>query len=255
MSDARRRFDPSELDLGADPEGAELLATARDLESYASRGYVAPTVGFEDRVMAAIAAEPMPRPAGRGLLATARDAWAIAFGPGRPVVLRAQAFAMLLALALAVGSVGAVAVVGAARLLSQGPTPPTLPSPTPTPGPSMTPSPTPSPSIDVSPTPTPAPTTSPRDTAEPSATDDHGGGSGGAEAGREAAPGVEAEAMTPVTRVARAAPTTPAIPARRVAPAATTRAVARADRDPDPGVTTAQGAAPATMTEARPGSL
>ena len=155
MSDARRRFDPSELDLGADPEAAELLATARDLESYASSGYVAPTVGFEDRVMAAIAAEPMPRPAGRGLLATARDAWAIAFGPGRPVVLRAQAFAMLLALALAVGSVGAVAVVGAARLLSQGPTPPTLPSPTPTPGPSMTPSPTPSPSIDVSPTPTP----------------------------------------------------------------------------------------------------
>ena len=38
MSDARRRFDPSELDLGADPEGAELLATARDLESYASSG-------------------------------------------------------------------------------------------------------------------------------------------------------------------------------------------------------------------------
>ena len=94
MSDTRRRFDPSELDLDLDPEAAELVATARDLESYASTGLVTPTVGFEDRVMAAIADEPMPRPAGRGLIATARDAWAIAFGPGRPVLLRAQAFAM-----------------------------------------------------------------------------------------------------------------------------------------------------------------
>ena len=72
-------------------------------------------------------------PAGRGLLATARDAWAIAFGPGRPVLLRAQAFAMLLALALAVGSVGAAAVVGAARLLSREPTPPTVPTQSATP--------------------------------------------------------------------------------------------------------------------------
>ena len=149
--------------------------------------------------MAAIAAEPMPRPAGRGLLATARDAWAIAFGPGRPVVLRAQAFAMLLALALAVGSVGAVAVVGAARLLSQGPTPPTLPSPTPTPGPSHDPI---ADAVTVhrrqsdarrprrprrraTPPSPPRPTTTVAGPAE-------------AEAGRAAAPGVEAAAMTPV---------------------------------------------------------
>jgi hypothetical protein len=178
MSDTRRRFDPSELDLGAEPEAAELLATARDLESYASTGPVTPTVGFEDRVMAAIADEPMPRPAGRGFLVTVRDAWAIAFGPGRPVVMRAQAFAMLLALALAVGSVGTVAIVGAARLLGQEPPPPTVPSPAPTPTPSIAPTPTPSPSVSPTPTPSVAPTASPSETTEPSGTDDHGGGGG-----------------------------------------------------------------------------
>ena len=120
MSDPRSRFHPSELDLELDSESAELLATARDLETYAATGLAGPSVGFEDRVMAAIADEPMPRPAGRGLLATARDAWAIAFGSGRPLALRAQAFAMLLALAVAVGSVGSVAVIGASRLLGAG---------------------------------------------------------------------------------------------------------------------------------------
>ncbi|HEX7345562.1 MAG TPA: hypothetical protein VF253_02140 [Candidatus Limnocylindrales bacterium] len=176
-----RRFDPAEIDVELGPEGAELLATARDLESYAATGLAAPTVGFEDRVMAAIADEPMPRPAGRGFVATVRDAWAIAFGPGRPVAIRAQAFAMLLALAVAAGSVGSVAVVGAARLLGdQGPAPPTVPSPSPspTPSPSIV-SPTPSPSISPSPTPPPSPSASPveTETPEPSGTDDHGGGS------------------------------------------------------------------------------
>jgi hypothetical protein len=176
MSDAQRRFDPSELDLHGDPEGAELLATARDPESYASTAAVAPSVGFEDRVMAAIADEPMPRAAGRGFLAAVRDAWAIAFGPGRPMALRAQAFAMLLALALAVGSVGTVAVVGAARLLGQETPPPTVPTPAPTP--SVVPSPTPSPSVSPMPTPSVARTASPTETVEPSGTDDHGGGGG-----------------------------------------------------------------------------
>jgi uncharacterized membrane protein YgcG len=174
-----RRFDPAEIDVELGPEGAELLATARDLESYAATGLAAPTVRFEDRVMAAIADEPMPRPAGRGFLATVRDAWAIAFGPGRPVAVRAQAFAMLLALAVAVGSVGSVAVVGAARLLGdQGPVPPTVPSPapSPTPSPSIV---SPSPSISPSPTPPPSLSASPveTETPEPTGTDDHGGGS------------------------------------------------------------------------------
>ena len=172
-----RRFHPAELDIELGPESAELLATARDLEAYAATGLAAPTVGFEDRVMAAIADEPMPRRAG-GFIATVRDAWAIAFGPGRPIALRAQAFAMLLALAVAVGSVGSVAVVGAARLLGdQGPIPPTVPTPSPTPSPTVV---TPSPSPSITPSPTPSPTASPveTETAEPSGTDDHGGGSG-----------------------------------------------------------------------------
>ena len=176
-----RRFHPAEVDVELGPESAELLATARDLEAYAATGLAAPTVGFEDRVMAAIADEPMPRRAGGGFITTIRDAWAIALGPGRPVALRAQAFAMLLALAVAVGSVGSVAVVGAARLLGdQGPVPPTVPSPspTPTPSPSVV---TPSPSPSISPSPTPSPSASPveTETAEPSGTDDHGGGGSG----------------------------------------------------------------------------
>jgi hypothetical protein len=181
MSDPRRRFHPAELDLEADAESAELLAIARDLEAFGGTGLTTPSVGFEDRVMAAIADEPMPRPSGRGFLATVRDAWAIAFGPGRPVLLRAQAFAMLLALALAVGSVGTVAVVGAARLLGQdGTPPPTVPTPSPLPSPSITPSPSPSPTPSVSPSPTPSasPSPSPTDTDEPSGSDDHGGGGG-----------------------------------------------------------------------------
>lgn len=176
-----RRFQPSEIDVDLGPEGVELSAIARDLESYAATGLTAPTVGFEDRVMAAIADEPMPRRAGRGFVATVRDAWAIAFGPGRPMALRAQAFAMLLALAVAVGSVGSVAVVGAARLLGdQGPVPPTVPSPSPspTPSPSIV-SPTPSPSISPSPTPSPSASPVETETAEPSGTDDHGGGGSG----------------------------------------------------------------------------
>jgi hypothetical protein len=174
----QRRFHPSELDVELGPESAELLATARDLESYAASGLAAPSVGFEDRVMAAVAAEPMPRRAGRGFIGAVRDAWAIAFGPDRPIALRAQAFAMLFALAVAVGSVSSVAVVGAARLLGdQGPVPPTVASPSPSPSPSPSISPSPSPSI--SPVPTPSPSVSPdeTETAEPSGTDD-GGGSG-----------------------------------------------------------------------------
>ena len=179
MSDPGR-FHPTELDLDLDAESAELLATARDLEAYAATGLTSPSVGFEDRVMAAIADEPMPRAAGRGFLATVRDAWTIAFAPGRSIALRAQALAMLLALAIAVGSVGTVAVVGAARLLGQPATPPTVPSPSPLPSPSVTPSPTPSPSTSPSPTPTPtlSPSASPDDSDEPAGTDDHGGGSG-----------------------------------------------------------------------------
>ena len=71
MSDFGRRFDASELgdDVVDNAAAAELLAVARDLETYARSDSVTPSVDFEDRVMAAIANEPPPRPMGsRGLL-------------------------------------------------------------------------------------------------------------------------------------------------------------------------------------------
>ena len=177
-----RRFHPAEIDLESDELTAGLLETARDLEAYAATGMAAPTVGFEDRVMAAIADEPMPRPArGLGFLATVREAWAVAFGPGRPLAMRAQALALLLVLAVAVGSVGSLAVVGASRLLGPAVPPPTTPSPAPSPSPLPSPV-TPSPTPSSSPTPTPRP--SPTETDEPSGTDDHGGsGSSGSGSG------------------------------------------------------------------------
>jgi uncharacterized membrane protein YgcG len=187
MNDPRGRFHPSELDIALDADSAELLATARDIEAYAHGTTVAPSVGFEDRVMAAIANEPMPRPSTRlGFVAFVRDAWAAAFGAGRPLAVRAQGLALLLLLAVAIGSVGSVVAVGAGRLLAQqGPTPsPVLPSPSP----SVSPSPSPSPSPTPTPTPTPSatPSATPTETAsrtatendEPSGTDDSGGGSG-----------------------------------------------------------------------------
>jgi hypothetical protein len=184
MSDPRR-FHPSELDITFDADSAELLATARDLEAYAHTGTIVPTADFEDRVMAAIADEPMPRPSTRrGFVAFVKDAWAAAFGAGRPLAVRAQGLALLLLLAVALGSVGSVVAVGAGRLLAQPA--PTLPPVLPSPSPSVSPSPSPSPSPSATPTPTPSPTASPTETArptatetdEPSGTDDSGGESG-----------------------------------------------------------------------------
>ena len=71
MSDFGRRFDASELgdDVVDNAAAAELLAVARDLETYARSDSVTLSGDFEDRVMAAIANEPPPRPMGsRGLL-------------------------------------------------------------------------------------------------------------------------------------------------------------------------------------------
>lgn len=174
-----RRFHPREIDLESDELTVGLLETARDLEAYAATGMAAPTVGFEDRVMAAIAVEPMPRPTrGRGFLATVRESWAVAFGAGRPLAMRAQALALLLMVALAVGSVGSVAVVGASRLLGPVITPPTTPSPAPSPLPSPSIAPSPSPIVSPTPSATTTPRPSPTETDEPSGTDDSGGSSG-----------------------------------------------------------------------------
>ncbi len=188
------RFDPSELLGGVDepPSEAELadaFAAARALEAHASADRIGPTEGFEDRVMAAIAAEPAPRvvlrpgPALRGgraaaFLVALRDAWAIATGQGRPIAVRAQALGFLLVVVLAAGSLGTVAAVGVGSLLSPRPTPAPSVQPITTPSQPAEPTPSPSPSLSPSATPplepgaSPAPTDEPTDTAEPSETPD-----------------------------------------------------------------------------------
>lgn len=188
MSDMGKRFDPSELDGGDAAELSGLLRTARDLEAFAASEHSMPSADFEDRVMAAIAAEPPPRAmlAG-GFITGIRNAWRLAWSGGRPMAVRAQAFALLLVVAVAVGSVGSLAAVGVARLLSpEIPPPSLLPNPSPSPSPSL-PSPSPSPSIPATPSPSPSlpsaspspsDTAEPTETAEPNGTDDHGGGSG-----------------------------------------------------------------------------
>ena len=188
MSEFGRRFDPSELADGEPGDGetaaAELLAVARDLEAFARSESVTPSVDFEDRVMAALADEPPPRPIGArgvlGLVALVRDAWRLAWTGGRPLAVRAQALAFVLLAAVALASVGAVTAVGVGRLLSEVAPPLSItPTPLPTPVPTMLPSPSPS----ISPTPSPTPTASPTEgtaepteTAEPTQTGGDGGG-------------------------------------------------------------------------------
>lgn len=182
------RFDPSELrdhrtSHQSEAELAGALAVARELEALASATGIRPTEGFEDRVMQAVATEPVPRvvvrPASavRGgrpaaFLLALRDAWGVATTGGRPIAIRAQALAFVALLLLAVGSLTTAGVVTVGGLLTHGSQAPSLqPAPTaiPTPaGPDATPSDDPS----VSPEPTlePGPTTSPEDTATPAPT-------------------------------------------------------------------------------------
>jgi hypothetical protein len=139
----REPFRPSELE-GADGIGTEALAAesrlARDLEAAASRsGVAAPSTGFADRVMAAVAAEPLPAPARaagsavrRGalaaLLVSIRDAFRVTFSGGFPALVRAQALAVVLIVAVVGGGAayGAAAAVG---ILDSSPPPPVQPSP------------------------------------------------------------------------------------------------------------------------------
>lgn len=182
MTDFRGRFDPAELDPDTDAELAGLLATARDLEAFARSEGAGPRADFEDRVMAAVALEPPPRPiAVGGLLASLRDAWRILWSGGRPIAVRAQALALVLLVAVALGSAGTVAGVGLARLLEpDGTPPPAVPSPSPSPSPTTAPRQTPSPTPTATPTATPTPTgdetPEPTETANPTKTTEPGGG-------------------------------------------------------------------------------
>jgi hypothetical protein len=195
------RFDPAEI-LGSDDDGsvaelAEALAAARGLEALATSDGIRPTDGFEDRVMGAIATQPIPRAAARSrsavrgglvpaFLFTIRDAWVVATTAGRPTAVRVQALAFVILAAVAFGSLTAAGVVTVGGLLDRNlsPQPSIQPNPVVAPTPTIsratfdpTISPAPSESLDPSATAIPSPSLAPR----PTATDESGGsgGSGG----------------------------------------------------------------------------
>jgi hypothetical protein len=196
MSGPTRRFDPSELVTPGEPgppaaEQADAMLLARDLEGLAANDLIRPTDGFEDRVMAAIAAEPAPklvvRPASavRGgrlgaFLIAVRESWGVASTGGRPTAVRAQALAFVLLVVLAVGTMTTVAAVGVGSFLSNrglGPTdatPSNLPVATETPesseGPERSGSPEASESAEPSETAEPGETPEASEAAEPGET-------------------------------------------------------------------------------------
>jgi cell division septation protein DedD len=150
----------------------------RDLELLATAIAIQPPIGFVDRVMAAVAAEPLPQPArafGVALLggrfgaafASVGDSWRVVVGGSTPLVVRAQALALVLVLAIGSLALASGAAVGAMGLFSGNPSPtpgPTNPVPSvepSTPPPSMSPSMSPSPSASPESTPDASPEASP----------------------------------------------------------------------------------------------
>ncbi|MEA2548885.1 MAG: hypothetical protein QOE42_1483 [Chloroflexota bacterium] len=186
-----------------------------------------PSEGFTDRVMKAIADEPLPQPVrafglalvGGHLRAAASavgDAWRTITSAPAPMAVRAQALALVLAVLIGSLAVAAGATVGAIRVF--GGTPPTpgpsvpprslvISSPSPSPAPDPTPSEgpvessTPEPSDSPEPSATPdsqqteRPTLRPR-TATPTATDDHGGSGSGSDSGSGSGGGGETPSPT-----------------------------------------------------------
>ena len=120
-------FRPGELD-GADAPDRELPvageAGRRVDAALAAEPPARPSDGFSDRVMAAIAREPVPSAAGflaplrrrsvAGVVASLEAALGLAVRGGRPIGLRIGALAYAMALLIAVGSVTGLAAAGAA---------------------------------------------------------------------------------------------------------------------------------------------
>jgi hypothetical protein len=113
------------------PDDEERVATdmSRAIEALASEAGVRPPVDFADRVMAAIATEPLPQPVrafGVALLAgglnaaaaSVGDAWRVVGGGLTPLAVRVQALALVLALTVASLAVAGGATVGAIGLLT-----------------------------------------------------------------------------------------------------------------------------------------
>jgi hypothetical protein len=186
-----RPFDPRELSgaEGDAPTPAEMsaaLAVAGNLETTLAANDIHPSLTFVDRVMDAVAVEPLPQPAiaagsalrgGRlGAMAAAlADSWRVAFSGGRPLAVRAQAAAFVLVVVLALGSLGGIAAVGAVRLL--GPSSTDLA--TPSSGPEVPSArPAQNPAVESSDEPEPSESSEPSDGTEPSEpaeTDEPGG--------------------------------------------------------------------------------
>lgn len=179
---------------------------SRELEALAADSGIQSPVGFADRVMAAVAQEPLPQPArafgialgGRHLraaVAAVGDAWRVVVRGSTPLGVRAQALALALVVTIGSLAVAGGAAVGAIDLLTANPPTPSpttplpselQPSPSPSPTPSQVPEPLPvaSGTPDAAETPelteTPGANQGPRTaTPSPTGTDDHGGGSGG----------------------------------------------------------------------------
>ena len=129
MTTNQGSFRPDEL-AGSDAdipdaERAEAYAAARELEQALSTAGVHTPTGFTDRVMSAVALEPVPRPTGflaplrarhslAGVFASVRVAWSVAAGSGRPAAARGLAMAYVLAIVVIGASLTGAAAVGAA---------------------------------------------------------------------------------------------------------------------------------------------
>lgn len=186
-----RNVHPDELGEAEGMELEDAMRVGNRLADAMEDVPLRPGEDFTDRVMAALAHEPTPGPAGflvplrrRGLVAgfreSVRQAWA-AVGSGRPILGRTAALAYVLAAVIAGVSLTGVVTLGAAGALgllgpqaTQSPAP-TTPVPTEPPATIAPPS-EPPPSID--PTQAPMPSPSETDENESEGPDDNGGNSG-----------------------------------------------------------------------------
>lgn len=178
----RRPFRPAELDGG----GEDLQPTISDLERYLADSAGDPSTGLADRVMQAVASEPVPQ---RGVLASITT-----------VFRSERGRVALLAATVAVAILAVVAASQLAQLMPSqfgGSPSPSAPAPsiTPTVPPTVQPSPSPEPSMEPSATPSRAQESAspdasgddsetPRASESPEGSDDNSGpGGGGADDG------------------------------------------------------------------------
>jgi hypothetical protein len=190
----QRSIQPGELGDIDSRDLPDAMAAARRLESALDGAPVRASDGFADRLMAALADEPAPAPAGflvpirrRGLLGgfglSVRQAWA-SLSAGRPALVRSAALAYVLVVAIAGVSIAGAATLGAASAFNMlGPGPTESPQPT-APEPTLGP---PEPTVPPSISPTDAPPVtgpSPTPSETPDESDDGGNsGPGGGDGG------------------------------------------------------------------------